>query len=78
MVVRKHRTLSLGLKPLQTITLDELKHRIALNSNKQSASYLQMTSPVKIPIDHKGWNHLMDACGEAINSTSWRVGDKPV
>lgn len=77
MEVRKHRTLSLGLKPLQTITLDELKHRIALNSNKQSSSYIQMTNS-KIPSNLQGWNNLMTACGEAINSTSWRVGDKPL
>ncbi len=45
------RYLALGLKPLQTITLDELYNRIAGRDNNMAGSYMQLTSPVPIPVD---------------------------
>ena len=58
MQVRSTRFLNLGIKPLQTITFDELRNRIALHTDKQSVPLMQMTSPVSIPVDLKGWNYL--------------------
>ncbi len=48
---RKNRWLNLGLKPLQTVTLDELWTRIARNGNDYAGSFLQLTSPVPVPVD---------------------------
>ncbi len=60
------RTLPLGLKPLQTITVDELKRRIALHSDRQSRSFLQMTSPVPVPVDVGNAKFLANARKEAL------------
>lgn len=45
------RYLALGLKRLQTITLEELYVRIGGKSNDLASSFLQLTSPVPIPVD---------------------------
>src|ERR1035441_9427119 len=42
---------NLHLRPLQTITLDELRNRIALHGDKYSMPAIQMRSPVPIPVD---------------------------
>jgi len=51
MKIGSGRYLALGLRPLQTITLDQLYDRIAGKDNKLAGSYMQLTSPVPIPID---------------------------
>lgn len=55
------RCLKLNLRPLQTITLAELKNRIALHDDKKSVPYLQMTSPMPVSVDLKGWNYIQKA-----------------
>ncbi len=64
--IYSQRFLKLNLKPLQTITAEELKNRIALIGNEKAASFLQMTSPVPIPVDTKGWHYLQEARRKAI------------
>jgi hypothetical protein len=51
MKIGSGRFLALGLKPLQTVTLDELYVRIARESNDYAGAFLQLTSPVPIPVD---------------------------
>lgn len=51
MKIGSGRFLALGLKPLQTITMEELYNRIAGKDNKLAGSYMQLTSPVPIPVD---------------------------
>jgi hypothetical protein len=52
MKASKHgRYLALGIKPLQTVTLDELYVRIGGNPNDFAGSFLQLTSPVPIPVN---------------------------
>jgi len=55
----------LKIRPLQTITLTELRNRIALHGDKHSTPYLQMTSPVPVPVDLAGWNYIQKARREA-------------
>lgn len=43
--------LKLGLKPLQTITVDELYNRIARLDNNYAGAFMQLTSPVPVPVD---------------------------
>lgn len=45
------RSLNLGLKPLQTITVDELYVRIARCNNDYAPTIMQLTSPVPVPIN---------------------------
>lgn len=51
MAIRSTRFLNLGLKPLQTLTLGELYIRIARGNNDYAGSFLQLTSPVPVPVD---------------------------
>lgn len=50
-VIQIGRYLALGLKPLQTVTFDQLYDRIAGIDNKLAGSYMQLTSPMPIPIN---------------------------
>jgi hypothetical protein len=43
--------LKLGLKPLQVITTDELYTLIARQNNDYAGAFMQLTSPVPIPVD---------------------------
>jgi hypothetical protein len=43
--------LRLGLKPLQTITTDELYTLVAKGNNDYAGAFMQLTSPVPIPVD---------------------------
>jgi hypothetical protein len=52
---------NLHLKPLQTITLAELRNRIALHGDRYSVPVIQMRSPMPVPVDLKGWNYLQRA-----------------
>lgn len=45
------RFLALGLKLFQTVTFEQLYDRIAGTSNQYAGSYMQLTSPVQIPVD---------------------------
>jgi hypothetical protein len=63
------RFLNLNIRPFQTIPLAELRNRIALHGDKKSVPYLQMTSPVAIPVDLAGWNTLQKARREAKAAT---------
>ena len=49
MKVCSNRFLSLGLKPLQTITFQDLWCYIALKDNKYAGAFMQLTSPVPVP-----------------------------
>ena len=49
--IRSKHFLDLRLKPLQTITFQDLWCRIALKDNKYAGAFLQLTSPVPIPVD---------------------------
>jgi len=55
----KNPDFNLKLKPLQTITAEELINKIALLSDKKAGSYMQMTNRTPIPVDLVSWNKLM-------------------
>jgi hypothetical protein len=68
MEVRETRWFNLGLKPLQTITLEEIYNCIALGKDRHAASFLQMTSPVPVKVDLKGWNYIQRAKAKALKA----------
>lgn len=59
--IRSTRYLDLKMRRMQTITVRELRNRIALHGDKLAVPYLQMTSPVPVPVDLKGWNYIQKA-----------------
>jgi len=66
MKIAKHRALPLGIKPLETITADEIWNRIARRDNDLAGSYLQLTSPVPIPVDIQSLRELEMARKKAL------------
>jgi hypothetical protein len=49
--IRDSGYLNLHLKRLQTITFQDLYCRIALQDNKYAGCFLQLTSPIPVPVD---------------------------
>jgi hypothetical protein len=69
MVIRDRSFLDLKIKPLQTITVDDLRNRITLGGKDRYATpVMQMTSPVPVKVDLKAWNYLQRAKAKALKA----------
>lgn len=68
--------LKLGLKLLQTVTVDELYTLIARGNNDYAGAFMQLTSPVPIPVDMAALREVEMVRRAAKNTLLAREGGK--
>lgn len=68
--------LRLGLKPFETYTTDEIYTRIAAINNDYASAFMQLTSPVPIPVDLEALREIEMLRRAAKNELLAREGGK--